>query len=80
MEDEDVLSVLGKGHQVSLPVARLATFIDDTGAFVQAFAMFDEFDASNTAAPEPSAAMFALWQEAIEPIFLVNLVIDVAID
>ena len=80
MEDEDVLSVLGKGHQVSLPVAWLAAFIDDTGAFVQAIAMFDEFDASHTAAPEPSAAMFALWQEAIEPIFLVNLVIDVAID
>ena len=80
MQHQDVLSIFGKGHQVGFPVTGLAAVVGSARSLVQAFAMLDGFDAADAATPEPAATMFALRQEAVEPVFLGDLMIDVTID
>src|SRR4030095_2197283 len=59
MSDQDSLTIFGKKHQVSFPVARLAPFVDVGRAPIDAHAPLDAIDHLATSASTPTALALA---------------------
>jgi len=59
MSDQDSLTIFGKKHQVSFPVARLAPFVDVGRAPIDTHAPLDAIDHLATSASTPTALALA---------------------
>src|SRR5947208_14011203 len=82
MSDQDSLTIFGKKHQVSFPVARLAPISDVGRAPIDAHAPLDPIDHLATSASTPTALALAPGKIAAPTIGLStsNLEVDKTID
>ena len=80
VHDEDVLAVLGKRHQIGLPVAWLGAAVGGLGALGDGATVFECARRAEAAAVDPAASAFGFRQKAMPPVFLCDSMIYVTID